>query len=88
MFETTLYQWDGTDLYPVRKATSEEYKEASLHNATYTLITHLDQLHVTFRDYRDGSFNGVKYHEIILSLEDVTAETFDEWMEILWQDLQ
>ena len=88
LFETTLYQWDGTDLYPVRKAASEEYKEASLNNATYTLITHLDQLHVTFRDYRDGSFNGVKYHEIILSLEDVTAETFDEWMEILWQELQ
>ena len=87
LFESILYQWDGTDLYPVRKATSEEYKEASLQDATYTLITHLDQLHVTFRDYRDGSFNGVKYHEIILSLEDVTAETFDKWMEILWQDL-
>lgn len=87
LFESTLYQWDGTDLYPVRKVTSEEYKEASLQDATYTLITHLDQLHVTFRDYQDGSFNGVKYHEIILSLEDVTAETFDEWMEILWQDL-
>ena len=29
LFESTLYQWDGTDLYPVRKATSDEYKEAS-----------------------------------------------------------
>lgn len=87
LFETTLYQWDGTDLYPVRKVTSEEYKEAFLNDAAYTLITYTDQLHITFRDYQDGSFEGVKYHEIILPLEDVAAEAFDEWMNTLWQDL-
>lgn len=88
LFESTLHRWDGTDLYPIRKATSEEYKEANLNNATYTLITHLDQLHVTFRDYQDGTYEGTKYHEIILPLENVTSETFDEWMKILWLDLQ
>lgn len=87
LFESTLYRWDGTDLYPIRKATSEEYKEANLNNATYTLITHLDQLHITFRDYQDGTLEGVKYNEITLPLENVTAETFDEWMKILWKDL-
>lgn len=87
LFETTLYQWDGTDLYPVRKATSTEYTQASLDGPVYTTVTYTDQLRITFRDYQDGSFEGVKYHEIILPLEDVTAEAFDEWMEILRQDL-
>ena len=88
LFETTLYQWDGTDLYPVRKVTSEEYKEAFLNDAAYTLITYTDQLRITFRDYQDGSFNGFVYHEINLPLNEITAESFDKWMDILWQDLQ
>ena len=87
LFETTLYQWDGTDLYPVRKATSEEYKEASLNNATYTLITHLDQLHVTFRDYSANAYEGILYHEENLPLSGVTNEIMEKWNALLWQEL-
>lgn len=88
LFETTLYQWNGTNLYPVRKATSTEYTQSSLEGSIYTTITYNDQLHITFRDYQNGSFEGIVYHDTILPLDEITSVTFDVWMEILWKDLQ
>lgn len=84
-FDKCLFRWEGKDLRLVRRAESGDYIETLFTDETYTTITHLDQLHVTFRDYSESEYEGILYHEEMLPLSAVTDEIMEQWDALLWQ---
>ncbi len=87
LFAWHLFRWEGAALKLVRSAVSTEYSTTEYKDSMITTVTDTQKIRVVIYDYAQNVYEGETLYDQVLSLDDVTAESFVEWNGILLSGL-
>ena len=86
LYDECLYEWDGTDLRLLRRATSESLREYRSEGATFVTVFHDRKISLTVHDC--SGEDSVLIHSETIDLKDMSSDKLEQMKQRLWTGLR